>query len=219
MRIGRAFALACMTAGLLAFAAGPAAAHEIRNVGKYQFTVGFGNEPAYTGQENFVQFFLHDRATGKPVTNLGPSLKVEVIVGSQKKTLALEPSFDPDTGLGTPGEYDAFFFPTTPGKYTFHFFGSIGGQKIDQSFTSGPETFSLVEDPTTVEFPNKVPTTGDIAGLLRREIPRLTAQVADARSSLHSDVNTAKILGIVGIALGALGLGVGATGFAMSRRS
>src|SRR5205085_11018453 len=109
IRSRRAIGVAGVTAAMLAAGASPAAAHEIRDVGKYQFTVGFGNEPAYTGQENFVQFFLHDRATGKPVTNLGPSLKVEVIVGSQKMTLAFEPSFDPDTGLGTPGEYDASF--------------------------------------------------------------------------------------------------------------
>src|SRR5438105_1541972 len=106
-------------AALVFLPASPAFAHEIRNVGKYQFTVGFGNEPAYLGQENFIQFFLHLRSNAKPVTNLGPSLKVDVEVGSAKKTLALEPSFDPDTGLGTPGEYDAFFFPTAVGNYTF----------------------------------------------------------------------------------------------------
>ena len=101
---------------LLLFSAGPASAHEIRKVGAYRFTVGFGNEPAYLGQENFVQFFLANN--GKPVTDLTNSLKVDVEVGGKSKALALEPSFNPDTGLGTPGEYDAFFFPTTVGLLT-----------------------------------------------------------------------------------------------------
>src|SRR5206468_3833028 len=100
-----------------------ASAHEIRNVGKYRFTVGFGVEPAYLDQKNFIQFFLADRATGRPITDLGDSLKVEVAYGGQGLKLALEPAFDPDTGLGTPGEYDAFFFPTATGKYTFHLTG------------------------------------------------------------------------------------------------
>jgi hypothetical protein len=142
-----------------------------------------------------------------------------VIVASAKKTLALEPAFDPDTGLGAPGEYDAYFFPTTVGKYTFHFYGSIGSQKIDQSFTSSPTTFALVEDPTTAEFPNKVPTTVDISGLVSREFPRLTSQIAEARSSLHGDVNSAKLLGIIGIVVGALGLGAAAVTLALRRKS
>src|SRR5438874_13511615 len=95
-------------AALVFLPGAPASAHEIRNVGTYQFTVGFGVEPAYLDQKNYVQFFLHDRGTGKPITDLGDSLKVEVIFGSQTMKLALVPGFDPDTGLGTPGEYDAF---------------------------------------------------------------------------------------------------------------
>ena len=83
---------------LLLLTAGPASAHEIRRVGAYRFTVGFGNEPAYLGQENFVQFFL--ARSGKPVTDLGNGLNVDVEVGGKSKTLVLEPSFDPDTGLG-----------------------------------------------------------------------------------------------------------------------
>jgi hypothetical protein len=206
--------MAVAAAAMLVCTAGPASAHEIRTVGAYRFTVGFGNEPAYLGQENFVQFFLATKA-GKAVADLGSSLKVDVEVGAQKKTLALEPSFDPDTGLGTPGEYDAYFFPTAVGKYTFHFHGSIKGQKVDESFTSGPTTFSLVEDPTSVEFPTKVPTTADIAGLLNREVPRIDASVADTRSTADS----ARTFGIIGIVLGGLGIGAAAAALAFRRRS
>src|SRR2546430_9981675 len=133
-----------------------AGAHEAKTVGPYHFLVGFGDEPAYAGEKNFVVLFL-SRAGGKPVTNAS-RLHVQVEFGNQNVKLPLLPSFDPDTGLGTRGEYDAYFIPTDVGQYTFRFTGSIGGQKIDTSFTSGPKTFSPVIDPTTIEFPTKVPT-------------------------------------------------------------
>src|SRR6266567_3906496 len=112
--------------------AGPASAHVVKRVGSYIMTVGFGAEPVYVGQQNSVQLIL-EHSDGKPVTNLTDSLKVEVIYQDRKTQLPLEPTFDPDTGLGTPGDYRAWFFPTAPGKFTFHFFGSIDGQQIDQS--------------------------------------------------------------------------------------
>ena len=203
-------------AALVVLPGAPASAHEIRGVGKYQFTVGFGVEPAYLDQKNFVQFFLHDKASGKPITNLGDSLKVAVEFGSQSLALALEPGFDPDTGLGTPGEYDAFFFPTAPGKYTFHFTGSIGGQKVDESFTSGPTTFSEVEDPAPVQFPQKVPTVGQVGQLVQNESQRLAAQISTA----SDDASSAKTVGLIGIIVGAMGLvtAVGALVLARRRR-
>jgi hypothetical protein len=192
----------------------PAFAHEIRNVGKYRFTVGFGVEPAYLDQKNYVQFFLHDRATGNPITNLGDSLKVAVEFGTQSIDLALEPGLDPDTGLGTPGEYDAFFFPTAPGKYAFHFTGSIDGQKVDESFSSGPDTFSEVEDPSSVQFPVKVPTVGEVGQLVQNQGRRLTARV----SAASNDASSAKTIGLIGIIVGALGLLTAAGALVVARR-
>ncbi|MBA3451046.1 MAG: hypothetical protein H0T18_07535 [Chloroflexia bacterium] len=40
-----------------------------------------------------------------------------------------------------------------PGAYTFRIFGTIGDTEIDESFTSSPEGFSSVEDPTPFQFP------------------------------------------------------------------
>ena len=214
-RKSAALAIAAGALAALVFLPGaPAFAHEIRNVGKYQFTVGFGVEPAYLDQKNYVQFFLHDRATGKPITNLSDSLKVAVQFGSQSIKLPLEPSFDPDTGLGTPGEYDAFFFPTAPGKYTFHFTGSIEGQKVDESFTSGPTTFSEVEDPSSVQFPVKVPTVGEVGQLVQNQGQRLTAQISTA----SDDASSAKTLGLIGIIVGAIGLLTAAGALVVARR-
>ena len=182
--------------GLLASAA-PAAAHEVREVGAYRFTVGWGTEPAYAGQENSVQFILASRSTGKPVVSLGNTLHVTVAFGTQAKAFALEPTFDPDTRLGTPGDYRAWLFPTAPGDYTFHFTGTVGAQKIDQSFTSGPTTFATVQDPTAAEFPVQTPTMTELAQRVNVALPRLASS---------SQASRAQLFGLIGIAVGALGL-------------
>jgi hypothetical protein len=183
----------------------PALAHEERTVGAYHFVVGWGEEPAYAGLKNSVLLILSDR-TGEPVTNLGDSLKVEVIFSQQKMELPLEPAFDPEEGIGTLGDYRAWLIPTAPGTYTFHFFGTIDHQKVDQRFTSGPTTFDEVADPAEVEFPTKVPTGTELAGRLDREIPRVNAAIASARSQAEDRADTARTLAIVGIVIGAVGL-------------
>ena len=152
-RVGAALVAAFL---LMILAALPAVAHEQRQVGAYQFTVGWQQEPAYVGQLNAVQLFLHD-AKGNPIDDLGnpPSLQVMVSTGGQTSSpLSLEPSFDPDTRLGMHGEFTAAIIPTSPGTYRFHFTGSINGQPVDQTFTSSDSTFNNVEEPTSVEFPD-----------------------------------------------------------------
>ena len=204
MVMTRRFALGLLvTLGLLAplglLAAAPASAHEVRDVGAYRFVVGWGTEPAYVGQENSVQLILSDRATGKPVVNLGNSLKVMVMYGSQMMVFGLEPTFDPDTGLGTPGDYRAWLFPTAPGNYTFHFIGTVGTQHIDQRFTSGPTTFNTVQDPTASEFPVQTPTMTELSQRVSTSLPRLATS---------SQTSRAQLFGIVGLAVGAAGLAV-----------
>ena len=191
----------------LAIAAAPAAAHTQKTVGAYQFTVGWGTEPAYAGQLNSVQLVLADAATGKPYTKLTDTLKVTVVYGQEKVEYGLTPTFDADTGFGTPGDYRAFFFPTAPGDYTFLFTGTIGSQKVDESFTSGPTTFATVEDPVNAQFPVKTPTNAQLA-------QRLEAQ--SGRAATSSDVSGAKTVGYIGIAVGAVGVLLAA--FALLRK-
>lgn len=199
VRIVQAAALA---AALLMVAAPPVLAHEQRTVGSYQFTVGWLHEPAYTDEQNAVQFLLAD-ARGNPVTDLGDTLKVEVIFGNQKMTpLALDATLDPDTGLGKPGEYLASLIPTQPGKYTFHFTGGIKGQQVDQSFTSGPNTFDEVKDPTGVEFPGQDPTRAQLA----QRIQRLDPRIAAVQSAAQADVQTVRIVAMVALGLAVLAL-------------
>ena len=186
-------------------------AHEQRTVGSVHMTVGWVEEPTYVGFRNAVQLFLKD-AANKPVLDVGDGLKVQVIFGNQKTgLLPLDPSFDPDTGLGTQGEFDAPIIPTRPGNYTFHFVGTVGAQKIDQSFTSSPTTFDTVEDASGIQFPVKEPAIADLSGLVDRLSPRVDAN-ASAASSAVAAAAQARTFGTGGLVLGAVGtlLGIGA---------
>ena len=209
LRAGVAVAvLAVATLGITALtAAPPAFAHEQRQVGAYSFTVGWQHEPTYTGVLNAVQFFLKD-SKGNPIDDLGtpPSLQVQVINGSQTSDpLDINPSFDPDTGLGTHGEFDAAIVPTVPGNYTFHFTGTINGQKIDEKFTSSDTTFDTVKDPNDIQFPAKEPSNGQLATSIQRLDTRATTAAKNAKDS----ADTAKTIAIVGIVLAVLLGGAG----------
>jgi hypothetical protein len=201
--VGAAVVLGVVAAMIIS-GASPALAHEEREVAKYHFAVGFGDEPAYTGEKNSVQLILAD-ANDKPVVELGDTLKVEVAFGDQKMDLTLEPNFEVGE-FGTPGDYRAWFFPTRPGDYTFHFTGSIKGQNVDESFTSSPTTFSSVTDPTQVEFPAKDPTTAQIAQRIDREVPRLNSAIAAERTSDKKNADSAKTIGYIGIGVAVLAI-------------
>ena len=204
---------------MLVLLAGPAAAHEEREVGGFHMAVGFGQEPAYAGQPNSVQLLLSKG--DKPVTDLGDTLSVSVGFGDQSKDVSVEPFFEIGE-FGTPGDYRAWFIPTRAGQYSFHLTGTIHGTKIDETFTSGPKTFDDAVSPADVEFPVQDPTNGELADRLDREIPRLEASMAAVKSSAASaadDASSARNLALVGVVLGALGLIAGIAGIAFARRS
>jgi hypothetical protein len=220
--IMRVIAVSAVVVAMLAFAAGPASAHEERDVGKYTFAVGFGQESAFAGQPNSVQLILTQN--GKPVIDLSDTLAVSVVFGDQSVDLSIEPFFEIGE-FGNPGDYRAWFIPTRAGHYTFHFTGSVGGQKVDETFTSGPKTFDDVVSPAVAEFPVQDPTNGELADRITREIPRLDSAIAEVKSSAQSsgasasdDANSAKTLGLIGIVVGGLGLIAGISGVAMARR-
>lgn len=208
---------------MLVVLAGPAAAHEEREVGSLHMAVGFGQEPAYAGQPNSVQLLLS--RGGKPITDLGDTLSVSVGFGDQSKDLSVEPFFEIGE-FGTPGDYRAWFIPTRAGQYSFHLTGAIRGTKIDETFTSGPKTFDDVVSPTDVEFPVQDPTNGELADRIDREIPRLETSIADVKASADraiasagDDASSARTLALVGVVLGALGLIAAIAAIAMGRRT
>ena len=210
--------VATTLAGLLIpLLAGPAGAHEERTVGKYHFVVGFGDEPTYAGEKNSVILLLAD-ANDKPVTDLTDTLKVAVTTGTAEPLqLAMEPNFEVGE-FGTPGDYRAFFIPTAPGAYSFHFTGSIKGQKVDQTFKSGPTTFDEAKDPAQIQYPVKQPTGGQLATRTDRETARVDAALAAERDQAKNDAASARTLAIIGLIVGALGLVAAIVALARGRK-
>lgn len=226
----RGAAILMIAAAVVLAVAAPALAHEGREVGEYLMEVGFGSEPAFAGFGNSVQLLVAHHDTEEPVTRgVAGSLSVEVMFGQETRQMELEPAF------GSPGEYRAFFIPTRSGQYTFRFTGAIGRQRIDEEFTSGPDTFSDVQGPSEVSFPVADPSTAEVAELLEQQNGRLTeridvleAQLAeppasdaglDARvGALEDEVGGARSLGLAGVIAGILGLGIGAAALIVGRK-
>jgi hypothetical protein len=202
--------VAAALSGVLVLPATAALAHEGRSQGDLEMEVGFGTEPAYAGQPNSVQLLLvHD---GEPVVDLGDTLDVEVSFGDQTQPFPLEPNFAAGE-FGDPGDYRAWFIPTRAGRYTFHFTGTIQGEDVDQTFTSGPKTFGDVEDPKQIQFPVQDPTNGELAERIDREVPRLTSatdEVRAAAAAADDNASSAQTFAVVALVVGAIGLALAA---------
>jgi hypothetical protein len=211
--IGAAFMLALVISST-------ASAHVVKQFGTYSVAMGWIHEPTYVGVENSVQVIVKD-AAGKPVDDLQPG-DLQVVVstaGQQTAALPLQPSFDPDTGLGTPSEYTASLIPTQVGDYTFHLTGSIHGQAVDETATSSDQTFNGVTAGTDVQFPVKLPALGDLSTLIQRVDGRATTanttatQAQQAAGQASSDairaLTVGALVGGLGVLLGLAGLIVG----------
>lgn len=183
----------------LALISQDASAHERRQVGDYSFVVGFLTEPSVLEEPNGLDLRVSqgegDDAT--PVEGLANTLQAEVIFGGESMQLELEPAF------GQPGAYQAHFIPTAVGAYTFHITGSINGMEVDETFTSGPDTFSEVQSRAGQSFPNAVPAVGD---------------VADEASDASDSAGLALIVGMIGTVIGIVGVVVGVVAVIIARR-
>jgi hypothetical protein len=137
-----------------------ASAHETREIadGQIRMVVGFMNEPVFAGDKSGLEFWVTEVAAatpaadadaeGAPVEGLAETLQAEVIYGDQTMALPLTAMWD------EPGGYYSVFFPTeSEGDYTFRIYGTIGDTEIDETFTSGPETFGPIQDPEPLRFP------------------------------------------------------------------
>ena len=137
-------------------------AHESRTIadGQYTIVAGFMNEPVFAGDKSGLEFWVTEAAAatpaaaageeteGAPVEGLEETLQAEVIYEDQTMALPLTAMWDDPAG------YYSVFFPTaSEGDYSFRIYGTIDGAEIDETFTSGPETFGPVEDPAPLQFP------------------------------------------------------------------
>ena len=175
--IAAAIAVVVASFGILST---PAAAHETRMVGPYTFIVGWVNEPAVVGQSNGLDLTVTETDGDKAVEGLEKTLKAEVITGGGAKTRGLELAPDGDQ----PGHYTSGFVPTRVGDYTFHISGMAGTTKIDEKFESGPNRLDPVTDIVGLEFPDQVPSTGDLAQQLADANTKLTIAIAIAAVAL-----------------------------------
>ncbi len=161
-------------------------AHERREVGKYQFVVGFINEPALQGEPNGIDLRITDKATQQPVEGAEKTLKASIAFGGgQAKELPLRARFR------MPGSYIADVIPTRSGTYIFTFAGDVGGQAVSERFESGPGRFNDVEAATTLQFPVSEPSALE----LQRSLDEARQQAA-----------TASTMAMVGLVSGLLGL-------------
>ncbi len=195
-----ALTAALVCASLIVLAA-PAAAHETAKAGDLALEVGWGTEPAYVGQLNSVQLIVTHAADGDPINDPGARLTAMVIYGDQQQEFALAPTYDAEAGTGTPGEYAALIIPTAPGDYAFHVTGTVERVKVNLEVASSPKTFSPVEDASAAQFPVKVPGTEQVAQRLDAGLARVATT-----GDVSSEVSSAKTIGYVGIAVGAVGV-------------
>lgn len=173
-------------------------------------TVVFVNR---TGEPQLIASGMHtDEAhaaagLGGPVTGLEDTLQVEVthISSGQSTVMALAPLFE------HPGAYTADFIPTQPGGYRFRFFGSIEGQPFDEAFESGANTFDAVQSRAVAQFPVALPSVRELEGVVR-------GSQASADEALDEAAG-ARVIGIVGIVVGAIGLATAAGAIALVVRS
>ena len=202
MRKPTATAAAVLAVLLVPLLAVPALAHGEHKLANYDVEVGFGTEPAYAGVTNSVQLIITNN--GQPVTN-AKGLKVAVSTGdAEAKAFPLEPYWGDD--FGQKGDYRAFFIPTAPGAYTFKVTGTLGGTKVDESYTSGKDGFDEVTDPAEVQYPAAEPTGQQVTTRLERETARINAALATERQAAEDEVASARRMATIGLAVGALGL-------------
>jgi hypothetical protein len=205
-RAARAAAVAAAAGALSLGAVHPVFAHDVHPFGPYTIALGWLHEPAYVGMDNAVQVLV--KQDDKAFTGItDKDLTVAVSLGNQKMdSMPLVPSADPDTGLGIPGEYEMHFIPTTPGNYTFHISGKVNGTPVDETVTASDKTFATVDNPTDVEFPNKVPTNSDLATLVNKQTPRIEAVQASANqdAGAKDDANHAMAVAIVALVVAAV---------------
>lgn len=177
----------------------PVLGHERQVVGRFRLTIGWGEEPPFTGFKNFVMVGVSD-ATGAAVIDSGGSLAVEVSFGDQRIVLPLQPAAE------RKGEFRAWLVPTRAGTYTFHITGKLKNEIIDTKSTCSDSTFECVSDIAEVEFPTKDPSVGQLAERIGREVPRAERAIEKATTAQNVALTG---IGIAVLALAAaIGLGL-----------
>lgn len=156
---------------------------------------------------------------GEGVVGLSETLQVEVIhmASGSSFTLGLIES------SANPGYYEAPFIPTALGEYTFRFFGEVESLIVDDSFTSGPDTFDTVVSADVIQFPNPIQSAREIENAVSgardsasTAIDRASTAIDEAERGSNS-ANIALGLAIVAILAGLAGAVLGGYAFLSTR--
>ena len=211
-----------------------AMAHEGRNVGDYNFIVGFIDEPAIEGMINGVSLRLtslkekephdHNAHTGGVEQSSDDAihsnavggidtLEVEVthIASGISKLMSLKESF------GIPGQYEAGFIPTSPGPYRFRFVGDIKGQAVNEIFESGNNTFDEVKSAKEIQFPLQLSAPRETENAARGALETANEAREDA-ANVASSASTGILLGAIALILGVVALSLAVLAFRRSGR-
>ena len=189
---------------------------------EYSIVVGTLNEPTVVDDKAGVALIVTqlgvpstaavhddgdgDAASGAPVEGLDKLLKVEVSAGDKKKVFELTPQW------GTPGSYEAVFFPTVQTTLTYRFFGRINNVPVDFSFSCNPAGHPQVADEkVAVEVSKNVTRTlkrgafGCPLGKADLGFPEPAVAMVD----LAKNGETTPDVGMIGLIVGCIALLVG----------
>lgn len=186
--IALAIALAAILV-ILAFSVRPALAHSRVEFGPYVIIIGWETEPVIVGERNAL--FLDVSKNGTPVEGLEGTLEITISYGGQSFTGNLQPG-------AAPGMYYTEILPTVRGQYSVNLTGMVEDLEINE--TAEPEE---VLPASVLQFPESPPD--------RRELQASIDELA-------SQLQTARILAVLGLALAIGGIVLAAFSLTKSRR-
>ena len=186
------FRQTCVLVAVLIATVAPASAHERKTSGPYTLTIGWGDEPAFSGFRNAIEVDIVETAGGAVPDLTGAAMTVDVSFGDQHVTLPMRPAFR------QPGKLRTILVPTRAGTYSFHFSGTIKGLAIETTSTCSDTTFACVADAAAIQFPARDPSTGQLAERMDRALPRA--------ESASSSALTARIIAIAALVVAVLAL-------------
>jgi hypothetical protein len=183
----------CARAAVMALAvmatAIPIAAHETISAGNLRMTIGWRDEPAFSGLSNAVEVDVTD-AHHSPVVDPAARLMAEVTFGSQRVVLPMQPVRE------HAGRFAALLMPTRSGTYGIRVTGSIRKQAVDLNSVCSDTTFSCVVDVGEIQFPAKDPSVGQLADRVSRTAPRAERALTAAANARLFGIGASTIAGI-----------------------
>ena len=155
----------------------PASAHVTKVFGNYLVTVGWQNEPTYSGLLNapIVEVKKGSGDSAKPVINALANMQISIKYGSVTKQL----DFVPDNTVD--GQYVSPLIPTRVGTYSLIMKGTIEDQSIDTEIP-----LDDVASIDTLNFPPSSTADTSNIGQVSTIINQLTSDIEDAKSSANS---------------------------------